>query len=69
MLRSVSVSCVRRPNASSPVEFPRQYEPVSWGFTAVQDQATKKYHAFVDTGCYTPCAAFPNPLLCYLLSL
>ena len=31
-----------------------RYEPVSWGFTAVQDAKTKKYHAFADTGCYTP---------------
>ena len=43
-----------RPNASSPVIFPRQYGPVSWGLTAIQDNKTKKYHAFADTGCYTP---------------
>jgi hypothetical protein len=29
-------------------------DAVSWGFTAVQDAKTKKYHAFADTGCYTP---------------
>jgi hypothetical protein len=43
-----------RPNASSPITLPRVYEPVSWGFTAVRDAKTKKYHAFADTGCYTP---------------
>ena len=41
-----------RPNASSPETEPRVYEPVSWGFTAVRDVGTGKYHGFVDTGCY-----------------
>ena len=52
---------LHRPNASSPIKFPREYEPVSWGGTVVKDAKTGKYHGFFDTGCYTADSVMVRP--------